>query len=77
MQQPSASGQKTWLVVGASRGIGHEFVRQLLADGQRVIASVRTEVAAKDLWPDTVGIEDRCQLSRCDMLDDSNIHVRC
>jgi NAD(P)-dependent dehydrogenase (short-subunit alcohol dehydrogenase family) len=32
---------KTWLIVGASRGIGLEFVRQIAANGHRVIATVR------------------------------------
>ncbi len=31
----------TALVIGASRGIGREFVRQLVADGTRVIATAR------------------------------------
>ncbi|KAJ5519894.1 short-chain dehydrogenase [Penicillium fimorum] len=33
---------KTWLIVGASRGIGLEFVRQILARGDRAIATVRS-----------------------------------
>lgn len=32
---------RTALVIGASRGIGREFVRQLLADGWKVIATAR------------------------------------
>ncbi|KAL4935829.1 hypothetical protein BDV06DRAFT_228461 [Aspergillus oleicola] len=32
---------KTWLIVGASRGIGLGFVRQTLARGDRAIATVR------------------------------------
>ena len=40
----------TWLVVGASRGIGLEFVRQLLASGQQVIATVRDPGKAAELW---------------------------
>uniref|UniRef100_UPI0035B13563 SDR family oxidoreductase n=1 Tax=Hylemonella sp. TaxID=2066020 RepID=UPI0035B13563 len=35
----------TVLVIGASRGIGLEFVRQYLADGARVIATARDEAA--------------------------------
>jgi NAD(P)-dependent dehydrogenase (short-subunit alcohol dehydrogenase family) len=31
------------LVIGASRGIGHEFVRQYLADGARVTATARRD----------------------------------
>jgi NAD(P)-dependent dehydrogenase (short-subunit alcohol dehydrogenase family) len=32
---------KTALIIGASRGIGHEFVRQYLAEGWRVLATHR------------------------------------
>uniref|UniRef100_A0A093VI98 Putative oxidoreductase n=1 Tax=Talaromyces marneffei PM1 TaxID=1077442 RepID=A0A093VI98_TALMA len=35
------SAPKTWLIVGASRGIGLEFVRQIVTLGHRVIATVR------------------------------------
>jgi NAD(P)-dependent dehydrogenase (short-subunit alcohol dehydrogenase family) len=35
----------TALIIGASRGIGHEFVRQLLADGWNVIATARDDAA--------------------------------
>lgn len=35
----------TALVIGASRGLGLELVRQLLAAGDRVIATVRTAEA--------------------------------
>jgi NAD(P)-dependent dehydrogenase (short-subunit alcohol dehydrogenase family) len=35
----------TVLIIGASRGIGHEFVRQLLADGWNVIATARDDAA--------------------------------
>jgi NAD(P)-dependent dehydrogenase (short-subunit alcohol dehydrogenase family) len=34
---------KTILLIGASRGIGHELARQYLADGWRVIATARSE----------------------------------
>ncbi|NML46955.1 SDR family oxidoreductase [Ramlibacter sp. G-1-2-2] len=37
------------LVIGASRGIGHEFVRQYLADGDRVIATARDATALQEL----------------------------
>ena len=36
---------RTALIIGASRGIGREFVRQLLADGWRVFATARDALA--------------------------------
>lgn len=39
-----------WVVVGASRGIGLEFVRQLANSGQRVIAGVRSLSSAEQLF---------------------------
>lgn len=40
---------KTALIIGASRGIGREFVRQLLADGWKVFATARDAGALADL----------------------------
>lgn len=39
----------TALVIGASRGIGREFVRQLLADGWKVWAAARDDAALSEL----------------------------
>ena len=40
---------RTALVIGASRGIGREFVRQLLQDGWKVCATARDAAALDDL----------------------------
>src|SRR5882724_6720981 len=50
-QAPPATGRtpgqgatamaKTWLITGASRGLGRELARQVLADGDRLIATAR------------------------------------
>ncbi|VXC63520.1 Short-chain dehydrogenase/reductase SDR [Burkholderia sp. 8Y] len=40
---------KTALIVGASRGIGHEFVRQYARDGWRVLATARDKAALSAL----------------------------
>jgi NAD(P)-dependent dehydrogenase (short-subunit alcohol dehydrogenase family) len=36
----------TWLIIGASRGIGLEFVRQNVSLGHRVIATARSSSSA-------------------------------
>jgi NAD(P)-dependent dehydrogenase (short-subunit alcohol dehydrogenase family) len=43
--------RQTWLVVGASRGIGLEFVSQLLHRGDTVIATVRAPPPSKTTLP--------------------------
>ena len=66
----------TWLVVGASRGIGLELVKQLLARGDRVFATVRDRARASQLWSLT-GAANRgaCQLLECDVRSDESISV--
>lgn len=51
MRQRKGEGmaQRTWLVTGASRGIGLEMVRALRARGDSVIATVRSDAAAKEV----------------------------
>jgi NAD(P)-dependent dehydrogenase (short-subunit alcohol dehydrogenase family) len=55
----------TALIIGASRGIGRELVRQYLADGWRVIATARTDGDCQALaaqgalaWPLDVTVAD-------------------
>ena len=66
----------TWVVVGASRGIGLEWVRQLLARGYHVIATVRDVANASQLWA-LAGAADRgfCQLFECDVDSEASITV--
>lgn len=40
---------QSWLITGANRGIGLEFVKQLSAAGERIIAVVRDPASAADL----------------------------
>lgn len=66
---------KTYLIVGASRGIGLEFVRQLLARGDQVIAAVRDPYKANDLYQLSAGIRPgalviyQCDVTREDSID--------
>ncbi|SMR52336.1 unnamed protein product [Zymoseptoria tritici ST99CH_1E4] len=67
------SSTKTYAVIGASRGIGHEFVSQLLAKGHRLIATTRGGQSgdAARLWPGSG--EGRCEVYDCDMLSEASI----
>lgn len=74
----SGEDRKTWLIVGASRGIGLEFVRQLLNRGDRIIATVRQTFAshASALWGQAGSDSGRCQMFICDVLSEKSIIVR-
>ena len=71
------TGQKTWCIVGASRGIGLEFVRQLIAREDRIFATVRDvdAVHASGLWAQAGGDHGRCQMLICDVLSEQSINV--
>ena len=68
---------KTWLILGASRGIGLEFVRQLLIRDERIIATVREPWAshASGLWGQAGNDHGRCQMYVCDILSEQSIQV--
>ncbi|KAH6870707.1 hypothetical protein BKA58DRAFT_458278 [Alternaria rosae] len=65
----------TWLILGASRGIGLEFVRQLLTKNERIIATVREPWAghASGLWGQAGSDHGRCQMYTCDILSEQSI----
>ena len=65
-----------WLVVGASRGIGLEWVRQLLARGDHVLASFRDAAHASQLWTVAGAAGGNCQLFECDVSSEASIVVR-
>ena len=65
-----------WLIVGASRGIGLEFVRQILARGDKVIATVRDPGKASELWTLAGGnSRGTCRLLLCDVQSETSIVV--
>ena len=67
-----------WVIVGASRGIGLEFVKQLVARGDSVTATVRGDISkASNLWT-FAGSSDQgtCRLLECDVKSDRSISVR-
>ncbi|KAF2724117.1 NAD(P)-binding protein [Polychaeton citri CBS 116435] len=72
LEMEACSKCKTWLVIGASRGIGHEFARHALARGDNVLATVRdpSRQTAVSLWPE---YHERCTLFACDVLSELSI----
>lgn len=67
----------TWVIVGASRGIGLEFVRQLLQDGHHVIAGVRNVSKADQLFElkSHCITPERCIIEECDITNEESIQV--
>jgi len=70
--------KSTWVIIGASRGIGLEFVRQLLQRGDRIFATVRDVNAfhASSLWAQAGSDHGRCQMLVCDVLSEESINVK-
>ena len=67
----------TWIVIGASRGIGLELVRQLLEKGNQVIAAVRTPSTANEIWQ-LAAKQLRpaaCLIEQCDVTKEASIDV--
>ncbi|KAK0280021.1 hypothetical protein LTR35_008171 [Friedmanniomyces endolithicus] len=66
---------KTWFIVGASRGIGHEFAAQLLNRGDHVFATVRKPGKEHDVayWADAKVEASHCTTLECDVLSEKSI----
>lgn len=67
---------QTWLIVGASRGIGLEFTTQLLEHGHRVIATTRAPARARGdkLWSLTESQNGHnLSILQCDVSDEESI----
>ena len=72
----NSTSMALWVIVGASRGIGLEFVRQLLARGDTVIATVRNASKASQLWLLAGAARlGACHLLECDVKSDASINV--
>jgi NAD(P)-dependent dehydrogenase (short-subunit alcohol dehydrogenase family) len=67
----------TWLIIGASRGIGLEFVRQLLDQGHQVIAAVRNRQTANQIWQLSAqqSRPGACVIEECDITSEDSIDV--
>lgn len=70
MASDDSGSTKTWVIVGASRGIGKEFTDQLLARGDKVIATVRGSTS--NFWPD----QENCKVLNCDVAVEKVVNVR-
>lgn len=64
---------KTWLIVGASRGIGLEFVRQIVALGHHVIATVRNPNSDIDTLVQSA--PGKVRVLTCDVSREESINV--
>lgn len=59
-----------WLITGAGRGIGYEFTRALLARGDEVVATVRSDDAVQRLMADLgAGAGGRLNVIKFDVSD--------
>ncbi|KAF5579813.1 protoporphyrinogen oxidase [Fusarium pseudocircinatum] len=66
----------TWVVVGASRGIGLEYVKQLLQAGNRVIATARNpEASGLSKVMKAHGTPDNCIVEQCDVASSESIDL--
>jgi NAD(P)-dependent dehydrogenase (short-subunit alcohol dehydrogenase family) len=65
----------SWLVTGANRGIGLEFVRQLAERGDTVDATVRDPGAATELRGLAERHVGKVRVHRCDVRDDASVRA--
>lgn len=66
---------RTYLIIGASRGIGLSLVRVLLSQNHQVIAVVRRPQSAAHLWQLTSSLSrpHQCIIKQCDVADPHSI----
>ena len=70
---PSNSTAKRYVVTGANRGLGLEFVRQLLGAGHRVAALAREPERAAELLAVVSDSGELGHVVRCDVADDDSV----
>lgn len=72
-----APANQTWLVVGASRGIGREFGKQLLERGDALLATVRKKTSQHEIsyWTGDPVQSSLCSVFEADMLNEQTIDV--
>ena len=63
----------TYFITGCNRGLGLEFVRQLLARGQRVIATCRAIATSTDLTALTLKHSGQLSLVEMDVSDEASM----
>jgi NAD(P)-dependent dehydrogenase (short-subunit alcohol dehydrogenase family) len=57
---------KSWLITGASSGLGHGLAERLLARGDHVVATIRKKRGVDDLL---MPYRDRLYVVECDVTD--------
>ena len=62
----------TILITGANRGLGLEFTRQYLKDGETIIACCRAPDGAKDLLDVAEGSGGKVRVEKLDVTDDAS-----
>ena len=65
--------QYTYFITGCNRGLGLEFVRQLLRRGDRVIATCRDIATSSDLTELTLANSGRLSLVEMDVADEASM----
>lgn len=65
--------QNTYFITGCNRGLGLEFVRQLLGRGDRVIATCRDIATSSDLTELTLANSGRLSLVEMDVADEASM----
>jgi hypothetical protein len=65
----------TVLIAGASRGLGLEFVRQILTKGSYVLATYRGQKPPKELSDLMASSSGRLQLIECDVASNESIRA--